>query len=207
MNKIYKIYQSKIYFLFLLIFSVALKAQIPAVNITPSSPTICSGSQVSLAASRTNVAGSSLLFNNNYTVTSYVASYYSTSYISLSNGLYFGTGQLGNQFTLETWIYPTMNEDYTYHGVIGYADNGTNVSSDGSQRPPCLYIYNGSQIHGGFGDGSNWNNFQTGPVLVPNVWSHVAVTFNGTSLICYVNGTIVYTTNAFSGRTIQTSNG
>ena len=102
---------------------------------------------------------------------------------------------LGNQFTIECWINSASGADGLFHGIIGIP---TNI---GFNRPPSLYVFNGTRIHGGFGDGTNWNQFTTGSVITPNTWNHLAMTFNGTTLTLYVNGVSAFTTNAYAGRT------
>jgi len=97
------------------------------------------------------------------------------------------------QFTEALWIYPTMTAN-GYYGVMGYQ------GSDNSQRYPGIWVLDRTKIHAGFGDGSNFNSFETGNVLTPNAWNHVAVTFDGTNYKAYVNGVEVYSTNQFAGK-------
>ncbi|OUL17518.1 LamG-like jellyroll fold domain-containing protein [Nostoc sp. 106C] len=100
----------------------------------------------------------------------------------------------GGTFTQSLWIYSNIT-DNGYHGVLGYQPGGAV-----NQRYPGIWVYNQTQIHAGFGDGSNWNAFSTGNVLKPNSWNHVATTFDGTTYKAYVNGQEVYSTNNFAGR-------
>jgi glucose/arabinose dehydrogenase len=96
-------------------------------------------------------------------------------------------------FTQAVWIYSTIT-DNNYHGVLGYQPGGAF-----NQRYPGIWVYEQSKIHGGFGDGTNWNSFTTGNVLIPNSWNHVATSFDGTTYKTFVNGQEVYSTTAFAG--------
>ncbi|BAY12056.1 LamG-like jellyroll fold domain-containing protein [Calothrix sp. NIES-2098] len=98
------------------------------------------------------------------------------------------------KFTQAVWIYSNIT-DNGYHGILGYQS-----AAGTSQRYPGIWVYNQTQIHAGFGDGSNWNSFTTGNVLKPNSWNHVATSFDGTTYKAYVNGQEVYSTNDFAGR-------
>ncbi|MEL7336544.1 MAG: carbohydrate-binding domain-containing protein, partial [Planctomycetota bacterium] len=91
-------------------------------------------------------------------------------------------------FSQSVWIKPTDNNNGTYQGVLGYQDGGT------STRYPGIWVYQQDRIHTGFGDGSNWNSFNSGSVLTVDQWNHVATTFDGTEYIIYVNGAQVAST-------------
>ncbi len=112
----------------------------------------------------------------------------SDEYIDLNPGV-----TLGDHFTLEAWIYPDAGDD-ALHGFLGSRQSST-------KRPPSLWIVEKNKIHGGFGDGSNWNAFTTAePVLATQTWNHVAMTFDGDWLRLYVNGNVSFETQEFSGR-------
>ncbi|MDI6916467.1 MAG: C39 family peptidase [Thermoplasmatales archaeon] len=98
----------------------------------------------------------------------------------------------GGNFTEEVWIYPTITDD-NFHGFLGY-------HAGDRYRYPGLWIYQKTRIHGGFGDGTNWNSFCTGNVITQNAWNHVVATFDGTYYKVYVNGEEVYSTDSFAGR-------
>ncbi|CAA9314282.1 MAG: hypothetical protein AVDCRST_MAG93-5423, partial [uncultured Chloroflexia bacterium] len=98
----------------------------------------------------------------------------------------------GGTFTQAAWIYSTI-ADGAYHGFLGY-DNAV-----AARRSPSLFVVNGSGIHAGFGDGTNWNSFIATNVLTSNAWNHVAVTFDGTAYRLYVNGT-ERANHSFGGR-------
>ncbi|MEL7266532.1 MAG: PQQ-dependent sugar dehydrogenase, partial [Planctomycetota bacterium] len=103
-------------------------------------------------------------------------------------------------FSQSVWIKPTDNNNGTYQGVLGYQDGGT------STRYPGIWVYQQDRIHTGFGDGSNWNSFNSGSVLTVDQWNHVATTFDGTEYIIYVNGAQVASTDQYAGRTPANTN-
>ncbi|MBI9042687.1 LamG-like jellyroll fold domain-containing protein [Lutibacter sp.] len=100
---------------------------------------------------------------------------------------------LGNNFTQEMWIYPTDATEFA-RNILG---KGFGVVEN---RPPSVY-QNGLKIHFGFGDGTVWNSYVTPEVLTISSWNHVALTFDGTSYLVYVNGRLVYSTDSSSGKT------
>ena len=104
------------------------------------------------------------------------------------------TGGLSlTRFTQSAWIYPTFT-DNGYHAVIGYQPPLN------QQRPPIIYVTEKTKIHAGFGNGTTFEGFNTGSVLKPDAWNHVATTFDGTSYRVYINGTGVYTSTALAGK-------
>ena len=99
----------------------------------------------------------------------------------------------GGTFTQSVWIKP-QHTDTGFHGILGYRSTVT------SQRYPSLYVVGQDRLHGGFGDGTNWNSFYTGSVLTPGEWNHLAATFDGTDYRLYVDGQEVFVTSAFAGK-------
>ena len=112
------------------------------------------------------------------------------AYVDLGSGVI-----LSNAFTEECWIYPLVSDD-SFHGFLGYQSD-PNVSI---YRSPSLWVYQQTEIHAGFGDGTNWDSLVTGPVLVPGAWNHVAASFDGTSYVIYVNGSLIYATTSYAGK-------
>ncbi|TWU48545.1 Quinoprotein glucose dehydrogenase B precursor [Rubripirellula tenax] len=96
-------------------------------------------------------------------------------------------------FTQSVWIKSEII-DSAFHGIMGYQ------SGAAANRYPGIWVYQQTKIHAGFGDGTNWNSFVTGDVLVPGKWNHVATTFDGTTYKAFVNGAEVYSSNQFAGR-------
>ena len=97
-------------------------------------------------------------------------------------------------FTQSVWIRPE-NSDNGFNGILGFQPSTGTVN-----RYPGIWVYQGDRIHAGFGDGTNWNRFNTGSVLTEGEWNHVATTFDGTSYRAYVNGVQVFSTDEFAGR-------
>jgi len=101
----------------------------------------------------------------------------------------------GKKFTLEAFIYPTTTTDGISRLIVGYP------TPVGNTRPPSLYIYNGTCLQGGFGDGLEWYSFISDPVLNLNSWNHVAMSYDGTTLYGFINGVKIYSTTAFANKT------
>jgi len=94
----------------------------------------------------------------------------SAQYLTVANNtvLAFGTGD----FTVECWVYPTATTQGT---VLWLTTTFQFFVYNGS-----LYIYdNGTQTNGG--------------TITKNQWQHIAITRNGTSLKCFINGALVNT--------------
>jgi len=105
---------------------------------------------------------------------------------------------LGTTFTQEMWVYPT-DATLSYKSILG-----TNAA-DNFPRHPSVYQY-GKKIHFGFGNGSVWYSDVTDKdVLTINSWNQIAVTFNGTDYLIYVNGSLVYSSACASGKTPNTA--
>ena len=99
-------------------------------------------------------------------------------------------------YTQSVWIKPAETGTGWYQGIVGF-DDGTGAA----QEYPGIYVYEKSIIRAGFGDGQNYNSVNTDAVLTVDEWNHVAVTFDGESLIVYVNGEVVLLNTGFVGRT------
>jgi len=113
----------------------------------------------------------------------------SDDFVSITNGVILGTA-----FTQEMWVYPT-DASVVYRGIIGQH------LTEPKSRPPSVYQY-GRKIHFGLGNGSVWySDITSADVLTLNSWNHIAVTFNGTTYLIYVNGRLVYTSTCASGIT------
>ena len=97
-------------------------------------------------------------------------------------------------FTQSVWIRPGDSTN-RFQGVLGFQPSNGTVN-----RYPGIWVREGDRIHAGFGDGNNWNSFNTGSVLTVGEWNHVATTFDGTSYTAYVNGVEVFSTDQFARR-------
>lgn len=125
------------------------------------------------------------------------ASGYGSAGLAFSGSQYVTIARAMNltQFSHGAWIYPT-HTDQGFRGIMG-----STTSNLGRERGPTLYAHQGTKIHGGFGDGTNWYAYTTpNSVLTLNAWNHVAATFDGTTYTLYVNGKQVYSTASFAGR-------
>ena len=101
-------------------------------------------------------------------------------------------------FTLESQVYSTST-DNGFHGIMGYHPGSL------EDRYPGMWIYKETGIHFGFGDGTNWYHKTVNNVLTKGAWNHVAMTYDGTSLKLYVDAQEVYSTNAYAGKTLNTT--
>ncbi|TAJ67572.1 MAG: HYR domain-containing protein, partial [Chitinophagaceae bacterium] len=141
---------------------------VPTVTVSASGPaTFCVGGSTTLSAN--TGAGQGLTFNG------------ANTYVNIPSGVV-----LPASFTEEAWIYSGSGNDGQFHGFLGNQPaGGTNT------RPPSMWIYNGKQIHGGFGTGSGFYYYITNEVILQNTWNHIAQTYDGNTLKCYVNGQLV----------------
>jgi glucose/arabinose dehydrogenase len=98
----------------------------------------------------------------------------------------------GGQFTQSVWIRPKLT-DTGFHGVLGHHQSL-------NTRAPSIWVFGQTRIHAGFGNGTSWNSFVTGPVLQHDAWNHVVVTFDGTQYRLYHNGQLAHTDTSAAGK-------
>ena len=96
-------------------------------------------------------------------------------------------------FTQEFWMLSRSTDDH-YHGIIGGYNKNT------TDRCPSVWVWGTTTIHYGFGDGSTWRSTAIDGVIEPNVWQHIAVTFDGTDYKLYVNGVLKHNYTGAAGR-------
>lgn len=95
--------------------------------------------------------------------------------VDTSTGFAFGTGD----FTIECWVYPTTAQTTDMFWVSAAGSGG---------------LFFGTHNGGiGWGRAAVAWDYSSGVYLTLNVWSHVALVRNGTSMGVYVNGTIAGT--------------
>lgn len=159
---------------------------VPISIIDTSAPDICLGQSVTLSAS-SGTKGNALDFSGAY---GYYGSVPNSADISLAGS---------SAFTVEAWVYPRENK---HQNILFHALG-------------CSSWHNWTLGIGGFEYGNEWNpkkwffSFLTGngsginhiwsnDTVVTNQWSHVAVSYDGSNLRMYVNGTLI-ATRAASG--------
>jgi hypothetical protein len=97
----------------------------------------------------------------------------------------YGSGD----FTLECWIYPTT----TMNGTL------ITAQTSGANYGPCNLYFNSGALE--LYSSSNNSSFDVASgasvgTPVVNQWSHVAVSRSGTSIRCFLNGTLTSTTTS-----------
>ncbi|KAF0187429.1 MAG: Mo-co oxidoreductase dimerization domain-containing protein, partial [Gammaproteobacteria bacterium] len=88
--------------------------------------------------------------------------------------------------TLEAWVKPTSITSDWRTVVLKERPSGLAYAlyaTDGASRPPVGYITTGGADKAAIGTSN----------LSLNTWTHLATTYNGSSLHLYVNGTLVRT--------------
>jgi len=100
-------------------------------------------------------------------------------------------------FVVEAWIYPTTlrnNGYFVSKGIEGFREWGFSVTDDGGIA--WYWSVNGDNLI-----------FSDPDVIAENQWSHVAASYDGTTLRLYANGALVgsgyYSTPAGSGQVLN----
>ena len=104
------------------------------------------------------------------------------------------------RITVEAWIYPRLPLDPVAAPIIKKAGGGGTWGQDNGY---ALELYGPEEVRFGvYLDGNqSWNLTDSAP-LSPNKWSHVAGVYDGERVSFYVNGELVGTPLAVSGRIV-----
>ena len=103
---------------------------------------------------------------------------------------------LGSSFSQEAWIFSDQ-KGAKEQIIIGSVP----TSVRGADTSPIIATSGfGKNILFGFGDGSDFYGKDVDNVISANTWHHVAVTFDGTDYILYIDGNIIYTYSGASGK-------
>jgi hypothetical protein len=145
---------------------------LPDVTISTSgATTIAYGNSVTLAAP---AVGNALTFNG------------SSNYVSIPSNI--NSAITGNNITIEGWFYITSTFNLT--GLVTEALGSNNNVKFGITSG----VVSGAQkIYAGFTNASLSTTVTSTTNLPLNTWTHIAATYDGTSLNVYVNGTLTGT--------------
>ena len=103
-----------------------------------------------------------------------------------------GALAIGPEYTVEAWLRPDP---------AGRGDRALLSCSTGPELAgPSVYVVDGTAVRTGFGDTHRWYDVTSGPVLTPDAWQHLAISFGDGTLRIYVDGVLRYVTDALAGR-------
>ena len=108
------------------------------------------------------------------------------SYTQVPPNVYFSS-----EFSITAWLYPNSVTPYSRLIDFGNGPNNNNIIfsiSEGSTMQPYFHIY-------GYGQKT------AGKALSLQIWSFICATFDGTTLIIYINGVNVGSTIISTQRT------
>jgi hypothetical protein len=107
----------------------------------------------------------------------------------------------GERITVEAWIYPRLPLDAVAAPIIKKAGGKGPWGQDGGY---ALELYGPEEVRFGvFLDGNlSWNLTDSAP-LAADKWSHVAGVYDGAHVSFYLNGELVGTPIAMSGRIVS----
>ena len=94
----------------------------------------------------------------------------------------FALNEAYAQLTIDAWVYPSL------HGNAGTEDLGLTIISKTEYDGFALRIYNGYIQADLRTTGGNFVANFNSQMLPLNTWSHVAVTYDGTTIKGYYNG-------------------
>lgn len=97
-----------------------------------------------------------------------------------------GNSSTGSRLTIEAWIYPTSWRTNVWEGCV--------INKSGTtDRGYMLRVGNSGSVNFNLGN-SSWNEITTGTNAISlNTWSHIAGTWDGSTMRLYINGVLVGT--------------
>ncbi len=111
---------------------------------------------------------------------------------------------IGNQITIEAWIYPTSWKSKVWEG------NVINKEQNTPNHGYMLRVGDNGKLNFNLGNDQHiWNELTSEPSLLSlNTWAHVAGTYNGSYQRIYINGVVVDSAslNISIARAIETLN-
>ena len=116
------------------------------------------------------------------------------NYVSLPSSLADALFRSGNPWTVSFWVRPNVPLSTTHNATLAW------MNPSGDTKGLLLYLENNGSLDYWVGDGSTWNNwpnYNPGTTL-QNAWVQVAASFDGLSLRCYRNGSLVKTASIAS---------
>ena len=105
---------------------------------------------------------------------------------------------LGNQFTIELWVY---SEEHPLMNNRTFIGNDANPNSNDIDRPPMITFNLNHQIRVGFGTGSAGMRKKANYAMTHNQWYHIAWSFDGTISNLYVDGELLESSDFAAGAT------
>ena len=105
---------------------------------------------------------------------------------------------LGNQFTIEMWVY---SEGHLLVNNRTFIGNDANPANNEPDRPPTITFNQGHQIGVGFGTGSVGYRKRVNNVMEDDEWYHIAWSFDGTISNLYVGGELLESSDFAAGLT------
>ena len=105
---------------------------------------------------------------------------------------------LGNQFTIELWVY---SEGHLLMNNRTFIGNDANPAGNDFNRPPTITFNLNHQIGVGFGTGSAGKRKKVNYAMTDNQWYHIAWSFDGTISNLYVDGELLESSDFAAGAT------
>ena len=159
-------------------YTFSAPANVQAISVTPTAvdpalATIKYNSNVTLTSGQSNIASTSPAYTSGYSAN------FVSGILQYANSAPINTN--GYSWTVEFWLYPTGN----------YANYNTLFTKRVSASATTAY-QGYLAITTGYISFYNGTEYVSSYTLTPNVWSHVAYTYDGNQLSIYVNGNKVY---------------